>query len=110
MYVSTAAIIHGDTPLEVNTQGEGDGRIVSFTIGRCGSGEIRVQGDPDVMVAFVDRLRHDLVTAVGRAWPIEDKHTETEVGGHQAGVTCPLDGQQHDLATAVALNAGAVNA
>lgn len=102
MHTNTSAVIRGDVEFEVNTQGEGDHRIASVTFGRYGRGSITLQGNPTDMVALVDRLRNDMITAISSAWPtIEEKH--------QALGICPLDGLTHSIEDAVAIN-GAVTA
>ena len=37
---------------------------------------IAIQGDPNEMVALFDRIRSDVIAAVGKAWPVETAHAE----------------------------------
>lgn len=76
--VTTHFVMDADTPVTVDTHEftelGTDYRIVSFDLGEYRHGRITVQGDPEVMLALVDRLRAEVVAAVGTTWPVEQAH------------------------------------
>lgn len=76
MSLHVSLVLYQDTWHKVGAQGATDARIAYVDIGESFGSHITLQGDPEVMLAFVDQLRAEMVAAIGAEWPVETAHTE----------------------------------
>ena len=87
MSVHASIVIDSDQHFEVAThdspphryQPEG-GHIAAVRLQGGLGGAITIQGDPEPMLALFDRIRSELIAAIGKAWPTEMAHAPEQVG------------------------------